>query len=226
MRPGCDHDAATRLTYDPIGCEVWLDDLAERVGRHQEICSMHAERLTVPRGWSLSDRRSSEPPMFVAATSDPAPTPSRPRRRRRREAVAADTAAQTLELFETLRQELAAVPSEPEPEVDVDIQVETVAVEVVAVEVEAVEVEAEPPAPEPPVAEPPVAEPPAAEPPAAEETPPEESAPEENPPEEIAPDELPASLRATSPLLSRAFAATGHQRSVLTQRGPQAPPED
>jgi hypothetical protein len=31
-------------------------------------------------------------------------------------------------------------------------------------------------------------------------------------------DEVPAMLRATSPLLARAFAATGHQRSVLTQR--------
>lgn len=32
--------------------------------------------------------------------------------------------------------------------------------------------------------------------------------------------EVPDALRATSPLLARAFASTGHQRSVLTQPGP------
>jgi hypothetical protein len=40
---------------------------------------------------------------------------------------------------------------------------------------------------------------------------------------EPAGDELPEALQATSPLLARAFAATGHQRSVLTQRGPTDP---
>jgi hypothetical protein len=196
MRPGCDRDAATRLTYDPIGCEVWLDDLAERVGRHQEICALHAERLTVPRGWSLSDRRSAEPPMFVTATAEAAaaaPEPRR-RRRRRRDDAAGDTAAQTLELFETLRQELAAVPAEPDPE------------PVVEPEPEVVQPEPEP-EPEPVVAQDPEPEP---------------VEPEPDP----ASDELPAALRATSPLLSRAFAATGHQRSVLTQQGPQEPSED
>lgn len=185
MRPGCDRDAATRLTYDPIGCEVWLDDLAERVGRHQEICALHAERLTVPRGWSLSDRRSAEPPMFVTTSAEAAPAAPEPRRRRRRrrDDAAGDTAAQTLELFETLRQELAAVPADPEPEPEPE--------PVVAVEPEP-EPEPEQPEPEP----------------------------------DLPSDELPAALRATSPLLSRAFAATGHQRSVLTQQGPQTPSKD
>ena len=39
------------------------------------------------------------------------------------------------------------------------------------------------------------------------------------------PDELPEVLPATSPLLARAFGATGHQRAVLTQRGPAGPAE-
>lgn len=202
MRPGCDRDAATRLTYDPIGCEVWLDDLAERVGRHQEICALHAERLTVPRGWSLSDRRSAEPPMFVTATTEVAPAAPEPRRRRRRrrDDAAGDTAAQTLELFETLRQELAAVPAEPEPAPEPVVEPEA---DVVLPEPEPEVVQ---PAPEPePEPEPVVAQDPEPDP---------------------ASDELPAALRATSPLLSRAFAATGHQRSVLTQQGPQEPSED
>jgi hypothetical protein len=132
VRPGCDRGAAARLTYDPVGCQVWLDDLGERIGRDTEICMLHAQRLVVPRGWQLSDRREDQP-------------------------AEATTTAATAELFQALRQELA----EPEPEL---------------------ESEAEP-----------------------------------------EPDELPEVLRATSPLLSRAFASTGHQRSVLTQRAPSAP---
>jgi hypothetical protein len=134
VRPGCDRGAAARLTYDPVGCQVWLDDLGERIGRDTEICMLHAQRLVVPRGWQLSDRREDQP-------------------------AEATTTAATAELFQTLRQELA----EPEPEPEL-------------------ESEAEP-----------------------------------------EPDELPEVLRATSPLLSRAFASTGHQRSVLTQRAPSAP---
>lgn len=198
MRPGCDRDAAARLTYDPVACEVWLDDLAERVGRNQEICSLHAERLTVPRGWVLSDRRSQQPAMFVtpaaptaaspaaaaadSAAVEPAPGP----RRRRRRAPAAHPATQTpatqtMELFEVLRQELAQAEADaeqpaPEPEPEPEAVAE--------------------PAPEPePV--------PAHEPVTA---------------SEREPDEVPEALRATSPLLARAFASTGHQRSVLTQR--------
>lgn len=167
MRPGCDRDAAARLTYDTVGCQVWLDDLAEQTGRNQEICSLHAERLTVPRGWALEDRRSEEPPLFVPPPS--APPAARPRAGgragRRRNSSGAHPAAQTMELFEVLRQELAEAEA-------------------------ATELVAEP------VAEP-VPEP--------------------------VDDELPAALQATSPLLSRAFATTGHQRSVLTQRSPADP---
>ena len=189
MRPGCDRGAAARLTYDPVGCEVWLDDLAERVGRHQEICTLHAERLTVPRGWTLSDRRSDEPTMFVAPAAPVAPVAAEPAapRRRRRAAGKGHPATQTLELFEVLRQELAEAEAAP--------VVAPVAAAVVEPIVE--------PAPEPVV-----------EPAAEVEV---ESA------TEPAGDELPEALQATSPLLARAFAATGHQRSVLTQRGPTDP---
>jgi hypothetical protein len=195
MRPGCDRGAAARLTYDPVGCEVWLDDLAERVGRHQEICTLHAERLTVPRGWTLSDRRSDEPTMFVAPAAPVAPVAAEPAapRRRRRAAGKGHPATQTLELFEVLRQELAEAEAAP------------VAAAVVEPIVE--------PAPEPVVE--PIVEP-AAEPVA-------EPAAEVESASELAGDELPEALQATSPLLARAFAATGHQRSVLTQRGPTDP---
>lgn len=188
MRPGCDRAAEARLSYDAIGCQVWLDELAERPGRNQEICGLHAGRLTVPRGWMLCDRRDDEPALFVAVSQPPpvpvavvpdpaaAPAPGRPGRRRRSEAARHPVA--TLELFS-------------EPAVEVVETVETVeTVEVVETVVG--------PDPEPVVEPAAVTEP----------------EPEPEPDE----DEVPAMLRATSPLLARAFAATGHQRSVLTQR--------
>lgn len=187
MRPGCDRDAAARLTYDTIGCQVWLDDLAERTGRNQEICILHAERLTVPRGWALEDRRSEEPPLFVPPPS--APPAARPRTEgragRRRNSSDSHPAAQTMELFEVLRQELAEAEAAAEP------------------------------VPEP-VAEP-VPEP------VGETVPEPVPEPVDEPVAEPVDDELPAALQATSPLLSRAFATTGHQRSVLTQRSPADP---
>lgn len=65
VRPGCDRVAVARLTYDTIACQVWLDPVPERPGPAQEICELHAARLTVPRGWVLSDRRPEEPARFV-----------------------------------------------------------------------------------------------------------------------------------------------------------------
>ena len=61
----------------------------------------------------------------------------------------------------------------------------------------------------------------------AESVEPEPVAAQEPPPShDPEPDELPEALQATSPLLARAFAATGHQRSVLTQRATTGPAAD
>ena len=177
MRPGCDRPAVARLSYDPITCSVWLDDVAERAGRSQEICALHAERLTVPRGWGLSDRRADQAPMFATA-AEPGRADTAPKRRRRRSS-GTEASAQTLALFDVLRQELAAAaPVVEEPEVEEPVVEEPVAQE--------------------PVAQEPVAQEPADE-------------------VQDGDDRVPDALKATSPLLSRAFAATGHQRSVLTQ---------
>lgn len=198
MRPGCDRPAEARLSYDTIGCQVWLDALADRPGRSQEICDLHATRLTVPRGWMLCDRRVDEPALFVAttagatataATLPSAPTPTarpsgRPGRRRRSGERTRHPAA-TLELFESPGAEPA-----PEPPSRIETQVDAVQ------RVEAVEVVEPVPEVEP--------------------TPVDEPAPD---------DDVPESLRATSPLLARAFAATGHQRSVLTQRRSEPDPD-
>ena len=57
MRPGCDRPAAARVAFDPVALQLWLDPLARRSAPVQELCEFHVERLTVPRGWSATDRR-------------------------------------------------------------------------------------------------------------------------------------------------------------------------
>jgi hypothetical protein len=59
MRPGCDRPAAARLTWDPVGRALWLDDV-EDDQQAQQVCWEHAETLSAPRGWTVTDRRSSD----------------------------------------------------------------------------------------------------------------------------------------------------------------------
>ena len=59
MRPGCDRPAAARVAFDPVALQLWRDPLARRSAPVQELCEFHVERLTVPRGWSATDRRPS-----------------------------------------------------------------------------------------------------------------------------------------------------------------------
>ena len=55
-RPACGLPAAAWLTYEYATRRVWLDD--EPGGGDQwGLCSEHAGRLTVPRGWVAVDRR-------------------------------------------------------------------------------------------------------------------------------------------------------------------------
>jgi hypothetical protein len=266
MRPGCDRPAAARLSYDTISCQVWLDQMPERLGPVQEICQFHAERLTVPRGWTLCDRRVDAPALFepdakavrldavteapVRATPrraarnarGPMPRPDEvaPRRAGRRRHPAA-TARQlfadaTPDLDSDLDDELAAL-SVLDLDTDLDATADTAlttAADVVVDDVVAAE-----PAPVVAISEPEpdevgevdVAARPA---PARVRTgglealigiTVDEAAANGTPGHaevmaeivSVDPDdELPESLRATSPLLARAFRATGPQRSVLS----------
>jgi hypothetical protein len=59
-RPGCSAPATTTLSYDYTGRTVWLDPLHEddHPARH-DLCSRHADRLSVPNGWRLENRRDA-----------------------------------------------------------------------------------------------------------------------------------------------------------------------
>jgi hypothetical protein len=57
-RPGCGQPAAATLTYDYEGQAAWLERLsAEPHPMTHDQCEAHADRLSVPKGWRLEDRR-------------------------------------------------------------------------------------------------------------------------------------------------------------------------
>ena len=66
-RTGCSDEAAVTLTYDYGQSQVWIDRLApERNPHHYDMCDRHAERMSVPRGWHLDDRRSARRNSLIA----------------------------------------------------------------------------------------------------------------------------------------------------------------
>ncbi|MBM3729755.1 MAG: DUF3499 family protein [Actinobacteria bacterium] len=57
-RTGCTSSAAMTLTYQYSRSVAWLDNLArERDPHAYDLCERHGERLSVPSGWRLEDRR-------------------------------------------------------------------------------------------------------------------------------------------------------------------------
>ena len=64
MRQNCALPATVGLTYDGVGRELWLSELADvsspgpEQAQAQTLCARHAELLTAPQGWSVVDRRS------------------------------------------------------------------------------------------------------------------------------------------------------------------------
>ena len=65
MRQNCALPATVGLTYDGVGRELWLSELADvsspgpEQAQAQTLCARHAELLTAPQGWSVVDRRSA-----------------------------------------------------------------------------------------------------------------------------------------------------------------------
>lgn len=59
-RPGCGDTASATFVFDYGARTTWLDALAiERHPMAYDLCVLHADALTVPRGWQLVDRRRS-----------------------------------------------------------------------------------------------------------------------------------------------------------------------
>lgn len=61
-RPGCADTATATLSYAYPKRAVWIDHLTpERDPANHDLCARHADRLSVPRGWRLEDRRVVRP---------------------------------------------------------------------------------------------------------------------------------------------------------------------
>lgn len=59
-RTGCSERATVTLTYHYARSHVWLDLLSSDRDPHAyDLCVRHADRLSVPAGWSLDDRRGT-----------------------------------------------------------------------------------------------------------------------------------------------------------------------
>ncbi len=67
-RPGCNGAATATLAYDYAAREVELSFLAdERHPMTHDLCTHHADTLSVPLGWRHHDRRAPVAPLFHRA---------------------------------------------------------------------------------------------------------------------------------------------------------------
>ena len=60
-RPDCSGDAVASLGYDYRARTVWLDPCLDPDPSRHDLCQRHADRLRVPAGWRLHDRRAALP---------------------------------------------------------------------------------------------------------------------------------------------------------------------
>lgn len=76
-RPGCSQPATATLTYDYAAQGAWLERLsAETHPMTHDLCEAHADRMSVPQGWRLEDRRIvADINAGAAASADAAPGP-------------------------------------------------------------------------------------------------------------------------------------------------------
>jgi hypothetical protein len=65
-RPDCALAATASFSYDYRTRTVWLDDGPAPAPSHHDLCGGHAERLRVPHGWQLIDRRAAVAPVVPA----------------------------------------------------------------------------------------------------------------------------------------------------------------
>lgn len=108
-RPGCSAPAEVSYGIDNSALMVWIDNrpLPERelAGR---LCRRHADAISVPRGWSVDDRRQAIPQLFrpsdIPAT-EPVKKPAKPAK----PVKSVEPNDKKLSLFETIAEELAEI---------------------------------------------------------------------------------------------------------------------
>ena len=73
-RPGCAQPAAVEYIIDPQSLLLTLQNY-EVVGdeRRSALCATHGDRMSVPKGWSIDDRREDPPRLFKTPKSGVVP---------------------------------------------------------------------------------------------------------------------------------------------------------
>ena len=67
-RNGCGRTAVATLSYNYAQRSVWIEHVSvEGHPSTYDLCADHADHLSVPRGWDLTDSRAR--PLFDAAAS-------------------------------------------------------------------------------------------------------------------------------------------------------------
>lgn len=60
-RPTCRRPPTATLTYDYAAGVATIEALGTPHPMHYDLCELHTERLSVPMGWDLVDRRVVAP---------------------------------------------------------------------------------------------------------------------------------------------------------------------
>ena len=73
-RPGCAQPAAVEYIIDPQNLLLTLQNyVAVNDERRSALCVTHGDRMSVPKGWSIDDRREDPPRLFRTPKSGVAP---------------------------------------------------------------------------------------------------------------------------------------------------------
>ena len=73
-RPGCAQPAAVEYIIDPHSLLLTLQNYEVVKGeRRSALCAVHGDRMSVPKGWSIDDRREDPPRLFRTPKSGVAP---------------------------------------------------------------------------------------------------------------------------------------------------------
>ena len=73
-RPGCAQPAAVEYIIDPHSLLLTLQNYeVVEDERRSALCATHGDRMSVPKGWSIDDRREDPPRLFRTPKSGAAP---------------------------------------------------------------------------------------------------------------------------------------------------------
>ena len=115
-RPGCGEVATTRLFFDSASATVMLDPKVSEWGSSGVLCTRHADRLTIPKGWTLDDRRISAPRLFPVSRFE---EPSR---------LLGGSIARARQLFAPVAQDSTPLPLDGGPAYELPARYEAVTV--------------------------------------------------------------------------------------------------